>query len=152
MKCLKKLVAVTAVLLAGCFAAFADSSDYESFDVECVGNMTRKEFSQELDDMGDSGVRKMLEETLEDEEIDISIKKFKLLSTKDVTDEIEQMHIAIEDEIPSNVKKNDVFVSFIVNELDYDDYSMDGWFVFSHYISEDDIYSYIYYYKVVFDY
>lgn len=152
MKCLKKLVAVAAVLLAGCVAAFADSSDYEDVSVECIGNMTRKEFSKEIDGLGDAGIKEMVMEYFEDDEISVSFKKFKLLTPKDVTDEVEEMHMAIEDEIPSNARKNDVFCSAVLKDLDYDNFAVDGWFVFSHYLNEDDIYSYIYYFKIVFDY
>jgi len=152
MKCLKKLVAVAAVLLAGCVAAFAGSSDYEDVSVECIGNMTRKEFSKEIDGLGDAGIKEMVMEYFEDDEASITLKKFKLLTPKDVTDEIEEMHMAIEDEIPSSVKKNDVFASAVIRDIDLDNATMDGWFVFSHYLKEDDIYSYIYYFKISVDF
>ena len=114
--------------------------------------MTRKEFSKEIDGLGDAGIKEMVMDYFEDDEASITLKKFKLLTPKDVTDEIEEMHMAIEDEIPSSVKNNDVFASAVIRDIDLDNYTMDGWFVFSHYLNENDIYSYIYYFKISVDF
>lgn len=175
MKCMKKIVSLAAVLAMGCAASFAIET--EDIDPHFEGNMTRKEFSKEMDEITDEKMKECLvelmndaftegmAESFEEEGIEglpdefykdlvseaVTISDCHLLKkTSDITEEVRKMHGYYEAKFPKDAKKNDTFSDFIIKESTDD--GMEGWFLYSHYMSAKNILSYIYYFKIEYDF
>ena len=175
MKCMKKIVSLATALAMGCATSFAIETD--DIEPQFNGNMTRKEFSKEMDEITDEDMKECLVELLSEGFIEgleesfaedgmeglpdeffealfseaVTISDCHLLKkTSDITEEVRKMHGYYEAKFPKDAKKNDTFTDCIVNE--YSDDGMDGWFISSHYMSAKNILSYIYYFKIEIDF
>lgn len=138
MKMLKKFLVAAVVLIASCAAAFAfDSSNI--IEMEKIDNVSRKEFEQLFGDQDaiDEFIDEMITEMRTDE---FAVTSMGLIDVDQIDDEDEELLELIADGmIAKKAKKNDVFVTFVLVEVDEVEQFFGGRLVVSHYISSKDV-------------
>ena len=152
MKCIKKLLALAAVLVIGCAASFAYDPEL-MVGPEFVANLTRKDFSKDMDKKGEAFAKDFMNKMCKEmDDLNVTLLEVTKVKSSEITDEVIEMHQCIEDALPSDVRKNDSFSTYAFRKIDGNRGRADGWLVVTHYLAEDNIMSYIYYFKIEIDF
>lgn len=130
MKAVKRILALAAVMIIGLANAFALSED--NTVVEKLGNLSRSEFEETMNDTTEDEWIEVIGESMGEES---SITSFYQVTDENLDEEDEEMLDFVEKNLKKNygVTKNDAFISMVIRDINIAKSSLDGWMVLTHY-------------------
>ncbi|MCR5187820.1 MAG: hypothetical protein K6C97_02705 [Treponema sp.] len=141
---MRKVKILISSLFVFMLASFAFAYDGDVLSGECIGQLSRKEFMEEVSDPDEA------EEMFESSMDGFDLIKFYQVTEDNLDEEDYQLMSDVQDYIVDNYDFNnkDCFLH-LIKRGDIDD-GLDGWMVFSHYSSSasSDFLHYIYYFAI----